>query len=57
MDEWMDGWMGGWMGRWVGGWMDGVLVRASILHKHHDQEASWREKSLFGLHFHIAVHH
>jgi hypothetical protein len=25
--------------------------------KHHDQEASWGEKGLFGLHFHIAVHH
>jgi len=24
---------------------------------HHDQEASWREKGLFSLHFHIAVHH
>jgi hypothetical protein len=25
--------------------------------KHHDQEASWGEKGLFGLHFHTAVHH
>ena len=25
--------------------------------KHHDQEASWGEKSLFSLHVHIAVHH
>jgi hypothetical protein len=25
--------------------------------KHHDQEASWGEKVLFSLHFHIAVHH
>jgi hypothetical protein len=25
--------------------------------KHHDQEASWGGKGLFGLHFHIAVHH
>jgi hypothetical protein len=28
-----------------------------FLHKHHDQEASWGEKGLFGLHFHSAVHH
>jgi hypothetical protein len=25
--------------------------------KHHNQEASWAGKGLFGLHFHIAVHH
>lgn len=25
--------------------------------KHYDQEASWRGKDLFSLHFHIAVHH
>jgi hypothetical protein len=25
--------------------------------KHHDQEASWGGKGLFGLHFHTAVHH
>jgi hypothetical protein len=25
--------------------------------KHPDQEASWRGKDLFSLHFHIAVHH
>jgi hypothetical protein len=25
--------------------------------KHHDQEVSWGGKSLFSLHFHIAVHH
>jgi hypothetical protein len=25
--------------------------------KHHNQEASWGGKGLFGLHFHIAVHH
>jgi hypothetical protein len=34
-----------------------VLVKVSILHKHHDQEASWGGKGLFSLHFHIAVHH
>jgi hypothetical protein len=28
-----------------------------FLHKHHDQEASWGGKGLFGLHFHTAVHH
>jgi hypothetical protein len=28
-----------------------------FLHKHHDQEASWGGKSLFSLHFHVAVHH
>jgi hypothetical protein len=28
-----------------------------FLHKHHDQEASWGGKGLFGLHFHAAVHH
>ena len=28
-----------------------------FLHKHHDQEASWGGKDLFGLHFHTAVHH
>jgi hypothetical protein len=27
------------------------------MHKHHDQEASWGGKGLFGLHFHAAVHH
>jgi hypothetical protein len=26
-----------------------------FLHKHHDQEASWGGKGLFGLHFHTAV--
>jgi hypothetical protein len=31
----------------------GVLV----LHKHHDQEASWEGKDLFNLHLHIALHH
>jgi hypothetical protein len=25
--------------------------------KHHDQKASWGGKGLFGLHFHIALHH
>jgi hypothetical protein len=25
--------------------------------KHHDQEAIWGAKGLFGLHFHTAVHH
>jgi hypothetical protein len=25
--------------------------------KHHDQKASWGGKDLFGLHFHITVHH
>ena len=25
--------------------------------KHHDQEASWRGKGLFSLHFHFAVNH
>jgi hypothetical protein len=34
-----------------------VLIRASILHKHHGQEASWGGKGLFRFHFHIAVHH
>jgi hypothetical protein len=34
-----------------------VLVRFVLLHKHHEQEASWRGKGLFSLHFHIAVHH
>jgi hypothetical protein len=34
-----------------------VLVRVSIIVKHHDQEASWGGKGLFSLHFHIAVHH
>jgi hypothetical protein len=24
---------------------------------YHDQEASWGERGLFGLHFHTAVHH
>jgi hypothetical protein len=33
------------------------LVRVAILHKHHDQEASWEEKDLFSLHIHIDVHH
>jgi hypothetical protein len=28
-----------------------------FLNKHHDQEASWGAKGLFGLHFHVAVHH
>jgi hypothetical protein len=28
-----------------------------LLHKHHDQEASWGGKGLFSLHFHIAVEH
>ena len=28
-----------------------------FLHKHHDQEASWGGKGLFGFHFHTAVHH
>jgi hypothetical protein len=28
-----------------------------VVHKHHDQEASRGGKGLFGLHFHIAVHH
>jgi hypothetical protein len=31
-----------------------VLVRFLFLHKHHDQEASWGGKGLFGLHFHTA---
>jgi hypothetical protein len=26
-----------------------------VLHKQHDQEASWGVKGLFGLHFHVAV--
>ena len=35
-----------------------VLVRVSIAAtKHHNQKASWGGKGLFGLHFHIAVHH
>jgi hypothetical protein len=35
-----------------------VLVRVSIAAmKHHDQEASWRGKGLFSLHFHTADHH
>jgi hypothetical protein len=29
---------------------------ADVLHKHHDQEASWRGKGLFSLHFYTAVH-
>jgi hypothetical protein len=37
--------------------MISVLVRVSIPHKHHDQEASWGGKGLFSLHFHTAVHH
>jgi len=28
-----------------------------VLHRHHDQEASWGGKGLFSSHFHIAVHH
>jgi hypothetical protein len=34
-----------------------VLVRFLFLHKHHDQETRWGGKGLFGLHFHVAVHH
>jgi hypothetical protein len=35
-----------------------VLVRVSIAAmKHHDQKESWRGEGLFGLYFHIAVHH
>ena len=35
-----------------------VLVRISIgVTKHHDQKAIWGGKGLFGLYFHIAVHH
>jgi hypothetical protein len=39
--------------------MVNVLVSSGFLflHKHHDQEASWGGKGLFGLHFHTAVHH
>jgi hypothetical protein len=28
-----------------------------FLYKHHDQEANWGGKGLFGLYFHTAVHH
>ena len=35
-----------------------VLVRVSTaVMKHHAQKASWGGKGLFGLHFHITVHH
>jgi hypothetical protein len=35
-----------------------VLVRVSTAAvKHHDQKASWRGKSSFGLYLHIIVHH
>jgi hypothetical protein len=34
-----------------------ALVRVSIdVTKHHDQKASWGEKSLFGLHYQIIAH-
>jgi hypothetical protein len=33
------------------------LSQFLFLDKHHDQEANWGGKGLFGLHFHIAVHH
>jgi len=34
-----------------------VYVCVCMCHKHHDQEASWGGKGLFGLHFHTAVDH
>ena len=35
-----------------------ILVWVSTaLMKYHDQKVSWREKGLFGLHFHIVVEH
>jgi hypothetical protein len=34
-----------------------ISVRVSIdPMKHHVQKENWREKTLFGLHFHYAVH-
>jgi len=39
-------------------WLRTALVRVSTAAtKHHDQKASWGGKGLFGLHFHITVHH
>jgi hypothetical protein len=35
-----------------------AFVRVSIAAiKHHHQKASWEEKGLFSLHYHIVVHH
>jgi hypothetical protein len=33
-----------------------IVLGFLVLHKHHNQEASWGEKDLFSLHLHIAVH-
>jgi hypothetical protein len=35
----------------------GVLGFLIFAMKHHNQKASWGGKGLFGLHFHIVVHH
>ena len=35
-----------------------AFLRVSVpAMKHHDQKASWRGKGLFGLYFHVALHH
>ena len=34
-----------------------IVLGFLFLHKHHDQEANWGGKGLFGLRFHAAVHH
>jgi hypothetical protein len=37
--------------------MSPVLVRVSIAAKKYMTKTRWRERGLFGLYFHIAVHH